>query len=380
MLLARSINKKRTDVVVCHRAQSGSMRNKCLLGFTLAAFFLPTPLLAETRSAQTYLNWCQNNVRDGSANTIKHCSWYKREAANEGLGVWVQTDIEAAVQDKRRLVADEAPPSTDNTSSGSDEPVPSDNTSSGSDEPVPSDNTSSGSDEPIPSDNASSGSDSEPPVSTPLGVPKDWDEAWHDPFDLDGKDSNGESTPYVKDLIAKMGSDLLGSGFTPGQAYLSRNYMGYDNTVHILDRGNVYVRHTGTDFMKPIGSTVRALTSGEVVATYNDPQTSNQALAVVKEDGADRWWVYLHTSYRVMKGQHLVKGAVIGTIVDPMGEWPRSHVHVNVMTTWPISPAVAQYLSLGRSYHPDKGEAIRFAKTYTMHPLEAYALANGLVP
>ena len=318
------------------------MRNKCLLGLTLAAFLLPAPLLAETRKAQTYLNWCQNNVRDGAAaKAAKHCGLYRVQAATERLGVWSQSAIKAAVAKKRRLVAAKAP---------------------------------------TPSKSAPSTHKSETPVSISRGVPNDWDEAWHDPRDLDGKDSNGESTPYVKDLIAKMGSDLLGSGFTPGQAYLSRTYSAYNTPAYFSGRGKVYVRHTGTDFMKPIGSTVRALAPGQVVATYNDPRTSNQALAVVKEDGADRWWVYLHTSYRVKKGQRIAKGAVIGTIADPRGEWRNPHVHVNVMTTWPISPAVAQYLSLGRSYHPDKGEAIRFAKTYTMNPLEAYALANGLLP
>ena len=49
------------------------------------------------------------------------------------------------------------------------------------------------------------------PTPTP-GVPSDWDEAWRDPLDLDGDADNGESTPYVKDLMAKMGSDLLGLG------------------------------------------------------------------------------------------------------------------------------------------------------------------------
>ncbi|MCB1884067.1 MAG: M23 family metallopeptidase [Geminicoccaceae bacterium] len=406
------------------------MPNQRVLGLFVAALLLPTPLLAKTRDAQTYLRWCQDNVRDGAtAKADEHCGLYAKAALSEGLGVWTRADVVAAVAQKHRLDAAKAStiskpaqqPAAGNVDATAGDKANTylewfQNNVRGSN-PSRADqhwkfytqyagkaglplwrlsdveahakrtfkklsafdapNASPAPSKPAP---APSTPKTEAPAPAKPGVPEDWDEAWHDPSDLDGKADNGESTPYVKDLIAKMGSDLVGSGFQQGQGYLSQHYMGHDTPVQYPGRGLVYIRHTGTDFPKPIGTTVRALTPGVVVGTYNDAKTSNQALAVVKEDGADRWWVYLHTSYRVKQGQHVAKGTVIGTIADPRGEWNHPHVHVNVMTTWPLSRAVSQYLSLGRSYHPNRDEAVRLAKAYTMHPLEAYARANGLLP
>ena len=309
-----------------------------VLGLIMAAWLTPMPLLAAEQDAAAladqYLRWFQNNVRGiNPTRADTHWSFYVQYAGEAGLPLWDRAEVEAYAETTAlKLHADGTTPSTPTSD----------------------------------------------PDPTP-GVPSDWDEAWRDPLDLDGNADNGESTPYVKDLIAKMGSDLLGSGFEPGQGYLSRTYPGHEKPVQIPGLGLAYVNHTGTDWRKPIGASVRALTPGVVVGTYN-ARTSNQANVVIKQDGADRWWIYVHMSYVVTPGQHVAKGTKLGTIADPKGEWNHSHVHVNILTTWPRGPELSKYLTYGRSYHPDAVKSMRIAKAHTMHPLKAYARANGLLP
>ena len=210
------------------------------------------------------------------------------------------------------------------------------------------------------------------------GAPSNWDNAYHGPNDIDGKSSNGESSTFVKSIISKMIGDVAGSGGRAGQGYLAQTYMGYSTATSASGRSNVYIRHTGLDMPNAIGTSIRAAAPGQVVAVIGNVSDPNTPAVVVKENGANRWWVYGHIAQSVKRGQNIAKGTVVGKTVNPKGQF-RSHVHVTVFTTsYPLSnKSLKDKFGWGRTYTKSAGEAESLAKAYTMHPLEAYARANG---
>ena len=209
-------------------------------------------------------------------------------------------------------------------------------------------------------------------------APSNWDNAYQGPSDLDGKASNGEASSYVKSLIGKMVADVVGSGGKAGQGYLAKNYKGYSIATSASGRSNVYIRHTGFDFPNAIGKPVRAVAPGQVVAIIGNVSDPNTPAVVVKENGANRWWIYGHIAQGVKRGQNVTKGSVVGKITNPKGQF-KPHVHVTVFTTaYPLqNKSLKDKFGWGRTYTHSASEAVSLARAYTMHPLEAYARANG---
>ena len=351
---------------------------------------LATPALGSVDTADRYLQWCQNNLRgDVPAKADKHCGLYARDAGAVGLNVFARAEIEAAVDEDRVLRALDAGYAPDasvladnyldwfgnNTRQG--DATKADKHWKMYVGAAKAAGLAVHAREYVEAESREGRDVRASSAGTPTSAPPNWDYAYRDNWDRDKKPLNGEATPYVKSVAEKMARDLVGSGFKQLQHYMSRNYMGHDRPTKSGGK-RVYMRHLGFDVGKRIGAPVKALTNGKVVATIGTVKDPNTPAVIVKEDGAERWWVYGHITHGVKRGQRVAKGKVLGKMVDPQGQWD-PHVHVTVFTSgWPLPRKVRPNFGWGRAKAADERRTIGLALKYSMHPLEGYARVNGL--
>ena len=351
---------------------------------------LATPAHGSIDTADRYLQWCQNNLKsDMPTKADKHCGLYVRDAKAAGFNVFERAEIEAAVDEGRSLRAFDAGQAPDQAALADDYLAWFGNNVRAGDaakadrhwkmylKAAKAIGLSIHPRAYVEAEALKGKTVTAASAGTPTSPPTNWDFAYRDNWDRDGKPANGEATAYVKSVAEKMARDLVGSSFKEGQAYMSRNYMGHDKPIKSNGK-RVYIRHLGFDVVKKVGAPVKALTSGKVVALMGKPSDPDNIAMVVKESGAKRWWVYGHISHKVGRGQYVAKGKVLGKMVDPKGRW-KPHVHVTLFTTkWPLSAKVRRHLGWGRARAAEKRETIDRALNNTMHPLEGYARVNKL--
>ncbi len=196
-------------------------------------------------------------------------------------------------------------------------------------------------------------------------TPRGWD------YVLRNGDDLKRASSYIRSVAQSMFRDAVGSSTSMSVGYLAPNYMGYSKPS-----GGKYIRHTGLDLPKGVGSPVRALAPGKVVSVIT--KNPLDAAVIVKENGASRYWVYGHVQGKVRRNQNVGKGTVVGSIINPRGKF-RPHVHVSVLTTpFPVRGSLRNNLGWGRTKGGSPKEAEETALRYTMQPLEAYARANGM--
>lgn len=220
------------------------------------------------------------------------------------------------------------------------------------------------------------------PLEASAQAPADWSKSYFDVKDNDGNLKNGEASPYVKSLISQLTTDLYGLPAKPYHGYFSRAYRYYSTRYKDSSLGPVYWRHTGLDVDKPKGSPVYALTNGVVVKILGNKNDPANLAMIIKEDGANRYWVYGHVIPAFRVGQRVDQGVRIGEIVNQDGIYTHTHVHITVFTTafpLPSSNPDSKYVGWGVVRGKASGaEAEARAKKYTIPALEAYALSRGL--
>lgn len=325
----------------------------------LVANLPPAPALAESAASKAgrYLGYFQYNVRIGSKQKKLDWNWevYARQAERAGMTLWDRGAVRRSILGGTKVKAVDAPR---NGQIGWQDLFPNDGKDGG----------------PRTKDDGRTKD-----VDAGGRTPRSWDFAYHGPTDADGRSANGEALPYVKDLARRMAQDLIGSSASFGQGYFAQNYSGYDRRVNVTGRGKVYIRHLGFDVRAKPGTPVRAVAPGVVTAVVGNVKNPMTPAVVVKERGAERWWVYGHIVQGVKRGARIKRGQVVGRLVDQRREWKHTHLHVTVFTSgYPLPKKVKRYFGWGRTYHPDVRQAITLAQRHSMHPLEAYARANGL--
>ena len=272
--------------------------------------------------ADQYLRRFQNNVRDGAKyKANKHWNLYVKYAKRAGQGVQSRGFLEQQAKNGKKA-------STSGASASASKPL--------------SSSTAKG------------------------GAPSNWDYVLRNGGDLK------KASPYIRSVAASMFRDAVGSGASLNVGYLAPNYMGYSKPS-----GGKYIRHTGLDLPRGVGTPVRALAPGKVVSVIT--KNPLDAAVIVKENGADRYWAYGHVQAKVGRNQNVGKGTVLGGIINPRGRF-RPHLHVSVLTTpFPVGGSLKNKLGWGRTKGGSPKEAEGTALRYTMQPLEAYARANGML-
>jgi murein DD-endopeptidase MepM/ murein hydrolase activator NlpD len=177
---------------------------------------------------------------------------------------------------------------------------------------------------------------------------------------------------------AALGEAAVGKGFRLLAQYLERRYQGYSSPVNINGRGRVYVRHTGRDFGKPIGTPVRAVAPGRVVRNWpgRPGQPASKTTFVHGADGVH--WVYAHILPALQPDQEVRRGQIVGHIANPLGAF-LPHVHVGALKV-PYrnpDPAVNHAINAGRAFGHTAAEAQANALRYTHDPLLAFAHSLG---
>ncbi|MEK0083998.1 M23 family metallopeptidase [Benzoatithermus flavus] len=177
--------------------------------------------------------------------------------------------------------------------------------------------------------------------------------------------------------VMQMGMRAVGAGFRLGAQYMDPHYRGYRKPVRQEGYGTVYIQHTGRDFIKSIGTPVRAVAPGRVA--YNTRGTPGQpASKFTFIRGSGVTWAYGHILPAVRVGQSIRPGQLIGYIANPRGMFP-PHVHIGAITLpYPTrNRAVNAAMNAGRAFGRTPGQAAANARRYTMDPLRAFARAEG---
>ena len=186
---------------------------------------------------------------------------------------------------------------------------------------------------------------------------KGWDTALRSRADLDGKASNGEATPEIKDLFADLGHAVLSEACPLG--------MGYPQHL-----GNRDKYHGGLDLKAAAGSKVHAVVDGVVVRADGAKDGLGFDTAVVVHGDDGHYWVYGHVNDTPLDnglvGSRVAAGEVIGTLRASTSQWIDPHVHLGVLEQVPNS--YSHRLIGGYGHFTSKEIALK----YTDNPLQSY--------
>lgn len=133
---------------------------------------------------------------------------------------------------------------------------------------------------------------------------------------------------------------------TPPQAVLARTapfelrpvlpVAGYRLTGQFGDSAGPWANgHTGLDFAAPYGSTIRAITEGEVVSVAYDGAFGLKTV-IRTPDGAELWFAHQDSSF-VAPGERVQPGQAIGAI-GMSGNTTGPHLHLEVHQPGPVDP------------------------------------------
>ena len=104
---------------------------------------------------------------------------------------------------------------------------------------------------------------------------------------------------------------------------------GFGTRVHPIHKG--LFNHPGIDFVAPRGTEVRATGSGEIIAVHNSKLEAGYGNYVEIDHGHGFVTRYAHLEeIRVRYGQHIDKGATLGTVGSSGGS-VAPHVHYEVI-------------------------------------------------
>ncbi|CBN57707.1 MULTISPECIES: peptidoglycan DD-metalloendopeptidase family protein [Kamptonema] len=178
----------------------------------------------------------------------------------------------------------------------------------------------------------------------------EWDRASGDDILFDGRTSNGESSPEVKQVFTNLSTTVLGKSYpmTAGYAYDQGYYNGFKKW------------HAGIDIGAGAGTSVRAPIAGKVAWTWSSP-SDGAFIAVNSNDG--RQWVYGHLQNfnGLATGNTISAGQLLGQIGNQSGA---NHLHLEVRTP-PFQGT--------NGASPDQN----FILNATMSPLEAFSKLNN---
>jgi murein DD-endopeptidase MepM/ murein hydrolase activator NlpD len=178
--------------------------------------------------------------------------------------------------------------------------------------------------------------------------------------------------------LQQMGQVAVGGGFRPLAQYLERNYPGYKKPVYQAGYGRVFVRHTGRDFGKPVGTPVRAVAAGRVVWNTRGQGGKPASRFVFIKGNTGVSWLYGHIRTAVRVGQVVRRGQVIGFIDNPRGQFsPHVHITVSKVDLPTRNKSITNAMNAGRAFGRTPGQAQANALRFTVDPLSAFARASG---